>query len=329
MIFSARTCPSISALCLMTALGAGDFTLALACKGAPPGGPIEISVEPAAISQGGLALVTVLTREPSAVTEARFLGRCIHLAPAPSGPGALAIIGAGLDCPPGQHLLTVHWMGPEGPEIAVCTVEVRQRHFPEEHLTVPRKMVEFPPGVLRRIREEQRAVALACSSESQPRRWETPFVWPVEGAVLSPFGLRRYFNGQPRNPHSGVDLRAGHGTKIRAANHGRVVLVRDCYLSGMTVIIDHGYGLHTLYAHLSACIIKEEETVSRGQVIGMAGSTGRATGPHLHWGVSLQGTRLDPEKMMDLLGPGGIDERAADGPGPALPSGRSVPGAGV
>ncbi len=118
--------------------------------------------------------------------------------------------------------------------------------------------------------------------------------------MLSPFGLRRFFNGQPRSPHSGIDLRAKDGTPIKSPNNGRIALVRDCYLSGNTVVVDHGGGLFTLYAHLSRVNVKQGQMVKKGEVIGLAGSTGRVTGPHLHWGVSLMGMRVDPQQFMAL-----------------------------
>jgi murein DD-endopeptidase MepM/ murein hydrolase activator NlpD len=179
-------------------------------------------------------------------------------------------------------------------------MKVVKKKYPEEHLKVARKMVDFPQDILKRVLADQKAVRGVCSHITAERYWKGPFIWPVNSKILSPFGLRRFFNGQPRSPHSGVDLRAKDGVPIVAPNNGRIVLARDCYLSGNTLVIDHGGGLYTLYAHLSQFKVKRGAMVKKGQTIGLAGSTGRVTGPHLHWGVSLLGTRVDPQMFMTL-----------------------------
>ena len=124
---------------------------------------------------------------------------------------------------------------------------------------------------------------------------------PVEGATDGRnFGHRRVFNGQPRAPHSGADLRARTGTPILAANSGRVVLAKDLFYSGNAVFIDHGLGLFTTYLHLSKIDVAVGDIVEQGQQIGLAGATGRVTGPHLHWGVRLLDARVDPFSLVRL-----------------------------
>jgi murein DD-endopeptidase MepM/ murein hydrolase activator NlpD len=108
------------------------------------------------------------------------------------------------------------------------------------------------------------------------------------------------FNGEPRAPHNGADLRAKTGTPIRSANRGRVVLAKELFFTGNTVIVDHGLGIYLLYAHLSRIDVKPGATVDNGQVIGLSGATGRVTGPHLHWGVRIQGARVNPFSLVDL-----------------------------
>jgi murein DD-endopeptidase MepM/ murein hydrolase activator NlpD len=119
--------------------------------------------------------------------------------------------------------------------------------------------------------------------------------------VSSLFGHRRFFNGQPRNPHSGLDIAASTGTPVLAPSSGQVVLVDDLYYNGKTVFLDHGQGLITMYCHLSEHAVAEGSTVEQGQIIGLVGATGRVTGPHLHWSVSLNGYRVDPNTLMTLL----------------------------
>ncbi len=212
-----------------------------------------------------------------------------------------AMIAAPLSMKPGPAQVAVLSEKTSKP-VAVASILVKRKKYPEEHLKVSKKMVNFKPDTLKRVLADQKAVKKACSGETPERYWSAPFIWPVNSRILSPFGLRRFFNEQPRSPHSGTDMRAREGTPIKASNRGRIVLARNCYLSGNTLVIDHGAGLFTLYAHLSKMLVHEGEMVKRGAVIGLAGATGRATGPHLHWGASLGGSRVDPESLMKVAG---------------------------
>lgn len=117
---------------------------------------------------------------------------------------------------------------------------------------------------------------------------------PVPGRQSSPFGLRRYFNGEPRNPHSGLDFAAPTGTPVKSPADGRVLLIGNFYFNGQTIFIDHGQGVITMFCHLSEIAYLPGDTVKRGDVVGKVGNTGRSTGPHLHWNVSLNNARVDP-----------------------------------
>ncbi len=261
-----------------------------------------VSVTPRAIPLGGLALLEVIPGAGNTLRRISFLGKEIPFFPTGGHGKFEAILGVGLAVKPGRHVLTIQWDSPQRPCIITFPVKVKYRKFPEERLKVAQKMVEFPPRILKRVRQDQYAVRQVCKTVTRKRYWRSAFVWPVNSKILSPFGLRRIFNGQPRSPHSGIDLRAPSGTPVRSANSGRVVLVRNCYLSGWTVVVDHGYGLYALYAHLSKVRVARGDMVSRGEILGLSGKTGRATGAHLHWGVSLLGTRLDPVLFMRILG---------------------------
>ncbi len=265
----------------------------------PAESAITVKPEPTSIPPGGVSLVRISVPQGATVTAIRYLKKNFPVF-RQKGDNWFAIIGAGLKTSPGRHNLTVKWKQADQQEIYASVLPIIRKKYPEEHLKVSRKMVNFPPDILKRVLDDQKAVRGACSRISKERYWQGSFIWPVNSKVLSPFGLRRFFNGQPRSPHSGVDLRAKDGTPIVAPNNGVVVLARDCYLSGKTVVIDHGAGLYTLYAHFSKFKVKTGDKVKKGQVIGLAGSTGRVTGPHLHWGVSLLGTRIDPQQFMEV-----------------------------
>ena len=128
-----------------------------------------------------------------------------------------------------------------------------------------------------------------------------PFLQPVDGPQSSAFGLRRVLNGEPRAPHSGIDIAAPTGTPIRNPAPGVVTITGDFYFNGKTVFVDHGQGLISMVCHLSRIDVAEGDEVARGAVLGLVGSTGRSTGPHLHWSVSMNGSRVDPEQVMTLL----------------------------
>jgi len=146
-----------------------------------------------------------------------------------------------------------------------------------------------------RIIREQREINKILSQWREIKSPHVNFVYPVKGRLSSPFGLRRIYNKKPRSPHSGIDLAAPKGTKIQAAENGVVIGIGDYFFTGNTVFIDHGQSLVTMYCHMDSVAVKVGETVRQGEFIGTLGMTGRATGPNLHWGVSLNNARVNPE----------------------------------
>ncbi|GAB6059629.1 M23 family metallopeptidase [Desulfonatronum parangueonense] len=178
-------------------------------------------------------------------------------------------------------------------------VRVQSRSFPEQRLQVAREMVSPDQSLHPRIEEERRQVRAALERITADRFWEMPFVRPVAGSVSSEFGLRRFFNDQPRAPHRGVDLRGAEGTLVRAFSNGKVVLTGDHFFAGRSVYIDHGLGVVTQYIHLSEITVQEGQKVIAGEPIGKVGATGRVTGPHLHFGLSILGVWVDPLALLD------------------------------
>jgi murein DD-endopeptidase MepM/ murein hydrolase activator NlpD len=173
--------------------------------------------------------------------------------------------------------------------------------YPTTELQVEERYVELSPEDQARADREAAETSAIYDTFTPQRYWSEAFEVPVRGAKDGRnFGHRRVFNGQPRAPHSGADLRAGTGTPIYAANRGRVALAQDLFYSGNAVYIDHGYGLFTTYLHLSEIDVKVGDVVERGQLLGLAGATGRVTGPHLHWGVRLLDARVDPFSLVRL-----------------------------
>ncbi|MCJ7663701.1 MAG: M23 family metallopeptidase, partial [Desulfobacterales bacterium] len=175
--------------------------------------------------------------------------------------------------------------------------------FEVQRLTLPPEMVDLQGEALRRVLAENKRLMEIFSQVRLERLWHLPFIKPVDGPITGAFGLRRIINGQDRSPHNGVDIAAPQGTEVVACNSGMVVFAEELYLSGKTIIIDHGFGLYSMYFHLSEMRVKEGDAVAIGDCIGLVGATGRVTGPHLHWGIRLLKARVDPSALLRAIPP--------------------------
>jgi len=205
-----------------------------------------------------------------------------------------AVVGLALSTAPGEHRIQVN-----GQPVSFT---VTGKSYPEQRLTVANpRHVNPSPEDLQRIGQERVRIRTAFETFSTdtviPATLRLPV--PVTGRYSSPFGLRRFFNEQPRNPHSGLDIAAPTGTPIVAPAAGRVVEAGDFFFNGNTVFIDHGHGLITMYCHMDRIDVGVGDIVEAGQQIGTVGATGRVTGPHLHWSVSLNGHLVDPELFLE------------------------------
>ena len=172
--------------------------------------------------------------------------------------------------------------------------------FGTQSLKLPSGMVDLEGSVLKRVRKDSTRLRSVLSERIYERYWEKPFIMPVEGRISTRFGTRRILNGKPRSPHNGIDIASPKGTPVAASNRGEVVFAAKLFLSGNTVVIDHGWGLTTIYAHLDSISVRKHQLVDRGDVLGKVGATGRATGPHLHFGVSIRAAKVDPQQLLDL-----------------------------
>lgn len=166
-----------------------------------------------------------------------------------------------------------------------------------ETLTVAPRMVKPPKEAQIRIAKEREIIGNALSMVSPQRHWELPFYRPVEGKMLSRFGLHRVFNGDTKSRHTGLDFRAWLGTPEHAIAAGKVVLADNFYYAGNSVWIDHGNGLMSMYGHMSKVLVKQGDMVTAGQKLGLSGATGRVTGAHLHLAVFVLGQVVDPEPL--------------------------------
>jgi murein DD-endopeptidase MepM/ murein hydrolase activator NlpD len=159
--------------------------------------------------------------------------------------------------------------------------------------------VNPPPEIAARIEREQAMVNAARKRDDAREDFLADFDWPVQGRVSGVFGSQRIYNGTPKSPHSGLDVAAAQGTPVRAPAPGIVTLAEpDLYLTGGTVLLDHGHGVSSNFLHFSRIDVHVGQRVEKGEVLGLVGMTGRATGPHMHWGMSWFGTRVDPRLLL-------------------------------
>ena len=209
----------------------------------------------------------------------------------------IAIAGLPLSAAPGTAQIEVDGR-------PALSFQVGSRHYAEQRITLKNKQQVNPnPENLKRIERELAEQTRAYQQFSPRQPSNLLFDKPVDGPLSSPFGLRRFFNGEERNPHSGLDFAAKQGTPVKAPAAGRVILIGDYFFNGKTVFVDHGQGLISMFCHLSAIDVKLGEELPRGGVLGRVGATGRATGPHLHWNLSLNDARIDPAIFIGAFKP--------------------------
>jgi hypothetical protein len=265
-----------------------------------PGGPV-IRLVYRALQPGEPLLVYLEAAGAARSAAVTFLGRTAELRPAPGGAGPFAFLGIDLQAKPGPHTLTVK-IGRAGGTVETVRKDlvVADRKFPFTKLQLKREYVTPPAPARERIKREAELVALATSVITPEWLGDGPFVPPHDAPNWGNFGQRRLNNSVLESVHGGLDIRAPFGERIKAANAGRVVLASDLYLGGKTVIVDHGLGVFSSYGHLSALLVKRGEAVRKGQAVGLCGSTGRSTGPHLHWSIKILDARVDPEAMLRL-----------------------------
>lgn len=251
-----------------------------------------ITVQPKKIGPGDI--VTVEVNHAAGSVEGTCNGKDLHFNPASKTWKAL--LGIDLNTEPGIYPLEIVI----GNKKLLRNIRIVKKKYPIQKLTLPDDMVILSPENEARVERDQRKTAAIWPVESE-RLWQGAFIDPLPGKKIgTPFGVRRIINKIPKNPHSGVDITADEGTPVLAPNDGVVVLADDLFYSGNSVILDHGQGIYTMFFHLSKINVRYGQAVTKGDVIALVGFTGRATGAHLHWGVRLQGAKVDPLELIRL-----------------------------
>jgi murein DD-endopeptidase MepM/ murein hydrolase activator NlpD len=261
----------------------------------------EIEFASDSFTPGGLVLAQLRVAEAVNKAVIRFGRETYELGPEDEGLEPFALIGLDLGLSPGTYDFEVIVQAKNGQtEVLKQEFPLQPREFPVKKLWVREEYVTPPASVQERIKWEAELLQTIWNVVTPHWLAEGKFILPHQGKMAPNFGERRIYNNVPRSPHSGVDISASAGDPVRASNTGRVVLARDLYFSGKTVILDHGLGLFTYYCHFSRIKVKRGEVVKKGGVIGLVGSTGRSTGAHLHWSARIRQSRVDPVALLNL-----------------------------
>lgn len=258
---------------------------------------------PEAVAEGTPFFIRIAADEPLAAVTVRWLGKEAVAAPEKRGRGSVAVVMLGMslrDARKGASFpLEVEVRTPTGAKTFKAEIRRTERSFPEERLTVKKSYTKLSKKNEERAARERKEVEAALATVSLKRAWTCPFVRPVPGDTGSVFGLRRFFNNEPRAPHNGVDFSAQTGEPIKAVAAGTVLLAAEHFFAGNSVYIDHGQGVISMYFHLSELTARAGRSVKAGEQLGLVGATGRVTGPHLHLGLRVLGQAVDPLPLID------------------------------
>jgi len=257
-----------------------------------PGG-LTMKLTTGIVSQGSLILAEVRSTKGLPAVASEWDGRAEPLWK--EGTALHGLLGIDLEKKPGQYEWKITWPAAEDKELSCSVVvTVHAGKFPTEHLKVENQYVQPDPEQQKRAEEDSKKLRAIYDTVTPERLWDGKFQWPLKDVTTGGnFGRRRVLNGEARSPHAGVDFPAAAGTPVFASQSGKVVLAEELYYSGNTVVIDHGYGIYTLYCHFSKIRVAAGDEVEAGAEIGEVGATGRVTGPHLHWGLTIQHARVN------------------------------------
>lgn len=292
-----RAGPAITCVLVVLALTAGPARPAAVGDAAPSGHAIPESVPQGGLIRGTVPAGSTLSLLPSSSATASAPEQSATVVRVGADGGFVVGVGRDESGPVRLEVTT-----PDQRRLSLSiTVLVRKWQI-ERIEGVPESTVNPPPEIAARIEREQAEVSLARQRDDDRDDFEASFAWPLKGRVSGVYGSQRIYNGTPKSPHSGLDVAAAKGTPVHAPAGGIISFANpDLYLTGGTVLIDHGHGLSSSFLHLSRIDVRVGERVEQGQVIGLVGATGRATGPHMHWGMNWFGVRVDPRLLVEPI----------------------------
>jgi hypothetical protein len=271
---------------------------------AVPARAFLLDVAPAEIIQGDPFVVRV--EGTAALPKAVFSEKTFLFSPCGTQ-CFIAIAAVDVDAAPGEHMMEVT----AGEDSQAFPLTVREGTFPQQQLTLPESKVALSPEDEKRANREAERLRALWPMFSE-RLWDGAFIMPLENSASTQFGTKRIINGKKKSIHSGLDIRGKSGEEVKAANDGRVALADELFFGGNTIVLDHGQGVFTIYMHLSRINVSPGSVVLKGDVIGLVGSTGRSTGPHLHYGVKVNAVNANPRSLAGL--PLSDEDGTAHGP---------------
>lgn len=286
------------AMVLFLAL-AGLFVVSADAARQEPAIALDVTTSARAMRPGEVILLTIHPSQPVIAVSGTAFNETLHPWPADANAWS-ALAGIPLSTRPGSYTVALQAKTAEGRVGAArVPLTIAPGQFSSRRLTVDPQFVNPPASAMERIAAEAKAMADLFAHPTPDRVWRGAFRVPVPGQSTSSFGRLSILNGESRSRHQGADFRAAEGTDVHAPNGGHIAIVADYYFSGNTVIIDHGAGLFSLFAHFSKVRVGQGAMVRTGDVLGEAGATGRVTGPHVHWAVRLNGASVDPLSLLE------------------------------
>ena len=253
------------------------------------------------LKQGDVLLVNVTDKSGISTISGTMFNKPVHFYKNYAGKKYTALVGIDLDTKPDIYKLTLNVAETTGKKTSMeYRFRIKPANFGTQKLTLPSSKVTLDDDTLKQVEIEKEKTGKVWEIFTEVRLWDGNFIQPVAGDMSDNFGLRRIINGEQKSPHTGVDVDAPEGAPVQASNSGRAIFTDDQFFSGKTLIINHGLGLFTMYFHLSEILVTGGANVIKGDVVARVGKTGRATGPHLHWGFRLNGARINPLALINL-----------------------------
>jgi murein DD-endopeptidase MepM/ murein hydrolase activator NlpD len=255
---------------------------------------LKVTVSPREVFPGDAFVIMVTDTKAFKLSPVSFMGKKFYFSR--YGKGCLVAIGAvGINIKSGDYTLKLKI----GKKRKSMKLFVKPVNFPTLELTLPEDKVFLNTNDLKRVKKEERKLR-SIFRKVNSRLWEGDFILPLENEISSPFGTKRIFNEKRISLHRGMDIRGAEGEEVSASNRGRVILSEELFFGGNTIILDHGQGIYTLYMHLAEINVRLGEIVSKGGIVGLVGSSGRSSGPHLHFGVKVMNASTNPLSLIEI-----------------------------
>jgi len=257
----------------------------------------SIEIFPGEIFQGDICYIKITALQDTKNVSVTFDNNNISLHYDNSSRSYIGFIGISQNTAPGKRDVQILFNNKENIN---KKINIQKKNFQIQHLSLPKTKVDLSNKDLKRHNKEKKIVAYLFTNSKELKLFNSKFIKPIDTKISTPFGVKRFMNKKPKNSHSGIDFKSKMNDPIKSINKGIIVFTGNHFFSGNSVYIDHGLGIVSMYFHLSVIKVKTGDEVKKGDIIGLAGSTGRSTGPHLHWGIRVNNIRVNPLSLINL-----------------------------